>query len=73
RFFKVSSSGGPQEIRWGFPVKKVELVDLNGKPLEEMPLRISSDGGAVTRLSMPQFGFRTLKVTKAGSDERTFQ
>ncbi len=68
RFFNVSSKNNRQGIRWGFPVKHVERVDLNGNSVEDLSLAQDSEGRNVTVLSIPQFGFRTLKVTRAGAE-----
>ncbi len=40
---------------------RVEIVELNGKTVRELPVRRESDGRHSVRLAMPRFGIRTLR------------
>lgn len=55
RFYNTSSGNRPQRVRWNCSAEKTEEVDLNGKVI-----RLAGTG-----LTLPQFGFQTLKLTKA--------
>jgi alpha-mannosidase len=40
---------------------RVELVELNGKSIRDLPVSRGSDGRYAVRLAMPRFGIRTLR------------
>jgi hypothetical protein len=43
----------------------MEQVDLNGKVLSAIQVEKEKDGRLLTKLFIPQFGFQTIKITKA--------
>lgn len=67
RFFNASSGKQEQEVRWYCSVKGIEPVDLNGNAISPAQLEKRASGEWVTRLAMPQFGLRTLRVIQAGA------
>jgi alpha-mannosidase len=58
-----NSAGSNSEFGVSFQARpsRVELVELNGKAIRELPVRHESDGRYSVRLAMPRFGLRTLR------------
>ena len=65
RFYSTSSENGKQQIRWNCGADKMELVDLNGKTIAPLSTKKDNKGQLVSELSMPQFGFQTVRVVNA--------
>jgi alpha-mannosidase len=65
RIYSTSFKSDGHEIQWNGKVDKIELVDLNGKVTESVEMVKNKNGTITTRLNIPQFGFRTLKLTNA--------
>ncbi len=63
RFYNASSTRNKAEIVWNCKAKKVELVDLAGKTISEVPVKTVRNGRPVTELSLPRFGFQTVKLS----------
>ncbi len=62
RFYN-SSQNADQEVRWNCRADILELVDLNGNTIA--PVQADKDkNGMITKLSLPQFGFQTIKLQK---------
>ncbi|SHJ88418.1 alpha-mannosidase [Tangfeifania diversioriginum] len=62
RFYNSSSDNKPQKIKWNCMAKRVEQVDLNGNFISEVGVQIESDRQFTTEISLPQFGFKTLRL-----------
>jgi hypothetical protein len=45
---------------------RVELVELDGRTIEPLPVTLADDGRYEVRLAMPRFGIRTLRCCGAG-------
>jgi alpha-mannosidase len=62
RVFNAEGDGTPSKITFDDRVRKAALVELNGDRKQE--LLLSPDGGGKTSVSvsMPRFGFRTIRV-----------
>jgi alpha-mannosidase len=58
-----NAAGGTSEFGVSFLTRasKVELVELSGQAIRELPIRRASDGRYEVRLTMPRFGLRTLR------------
>lgn len=63
RLFNASGSDSVQKIRFGFPVAKAEIVDLNGHVLAACDVCRTGNVSQV-EVSMPRFGLKTLRLTK---------
>lgn len=65
RFYNTSSDTRGKDITWNCVADKVEQVDLYGKPISAVEVKNGGKGQLVTTLSLPQFGFQTLRLTNA--------
>ena len=62
RLFNAESDDKPVTLNLGFPPKKVEQVQLNGVVMNTIPVQ-KLNGQDAVEVSMPRFGFITLKLT----------
>ncbi|NDV67977.1 glycoside hydrolase family 38 C-terminal domain-containing protein [Dysgonomonas sp. 25] len=60
RLFNAEGDDGLKQIRFNFPIAKVEEVDLNGRLLSVPKIEKNQ-----LALSMPRFGLRTLRIKKS--------
>ena len=63
RFYNSCSQSQRKNITWNCNILKIEQVDLQGNTMAEIPLTKDKSGQLVTELTLPQFGFQTLKLT----------
>ncbi|MGQ8335126.1 glycoside hydrolase family 38 C-terminal domain-containing protein [Sunxiuqinia sp. A32] len=63
RFYSTSSVDKQHEVIWNCTADKMEQVDLNGKKISDVQANKASNGEMTTKLSLPQFGFQTIKLT----------
>lgn len=68
RFYNASSEKGLQEVYWNCMADKMEIVDLDGNTISLLLCEKKSNGQLLTKLSLPQFGFVTIKLTKVKLD-----
>jgi alpha-mannosidase len=62
RIYNTSSSKISREVIWNCSVGKIEQIDLKGDPIRELlPVR-KVDGRLQTGITIPQFGFTTLRL-----------
>lgn len=61
RLFNAAGSDAEFAVSFLMPASKVELVELSGQTVRELPVRRGSDGRYEVRLGMPRFGIRTLR------------
>ncbi len=61
RLFNTSGNETAQEVAFGFEAGKIELVELDGRIVEELQPKVGERGTRTVRLSMPRFGIRTLR------------
>jgi alpha-mannosidase len=66
RLFNATAESGARTVRYGGPVSKIELVQLNGKVINEIPSRKDPKGGTVFKLALPSMGIGTLKISPSG-------
>ncbi len=64
RFYNTSSKDKKQQVIWNCTAEKIELVDLNGKTISSLQPEKEKNGQLKTSLSLPQFGFQTIKLLK---------
>ncbi|MGQ8338266.1 glycoside hydrolase family 38 C-terminal domain-containing protein [Sunxiuqinia sp. A32] len=64
RFYSTSSEAKEHEIQWNCNAESVEQVDLNGKKIATVKSDKGSNGEMVTKMTLPQFGFQTIKLTQ---------
>lgn len=62
RIFNAEGYQDAAEITVSRAVDSAELVELDGRISAELPVR-KTDGGAVVDLSIPQYGFRTIRLS----------
>ncbi len=61
---RLFNAEGPEsEFAVSFQTRpsRVELVELSGRPVRELPVRRGSDGRYAVHLAVPRFGIRTLR------------
>ena len=63
RLFNTSGDDASRDLVIGFDAGKVELVELDGRSIEELKPRVDDAGRRTVRLSMPRFGIRTLRFS----------
>lgn len=63
RLFNASSDAAPRLVRYHGPVARVELVQLNGTPIKELPLQAPKAGATTFRVALPPLGVGTLRIT----------
>jgi alpha-mannosidase len=61
RLFNAAGPDSEFAISFAMRPSRVELVELSGKPIRELPVRRGPDGRYAVRLAMPRFGIRTLR------------
>jgi alpha-mannosidase len=62
RVFNVTGSETAHDLGIGFEAQKIELVELNGRVIEELKPFVNENKRTI-RLKMPRFGIRTLRFT----------
>lgn len=67
RLFNAAGDDSPREIGLGIDVGKIELIELDGRVIEELEPAVGEAGERTIRLSIPRFGFRTLRLSDLGS------
>lgn len=63
RLFNPSSDAGTKTVHYRGTASKVELVQLNGDVIRELPMRNSSDGYVNFELALSKFAVGTLRIT----------
>jgi alpha-mannosidase len=58
-----SSSEINHKIQWNCKTERMALVDLNGDEISSVKTEKKRDGRLLTNLQIPQFGFRTIKLS----------
>jgi alpha-mannosidase len=67
RLFNASGDGSARDLGIGFGAGKIELVELDGRLLEELQPAIDDAGRRTVRLRIPRFGIRTLRFSDVGA------
>lgn len=63
RIYNTSSRQTSRELIWNGNIEKIEQVTLNGDPIRELSSVNLKDGRLLTKMTIPQFGFVTLRLT----------
>jgi alpha-mannosidase len=63
RLFNPSDDGRVKTVFFGAQASRVELVQLNGRVVKELPVRKGSQGRSVFELALPPMGIGTLRIT----------
>ena len=63
RLFNAEGDALPRKIVFGGKIKKVQLIELNGKVKGDVKMRAAGGERTAISLAMPRFGIRTLKLT----------
>ena len=61
RLFNAESDGEDHQIRLGFRPKKVDIVDLNGRPVESLRPHAGEGESCTVSVKVPRFGLCTLR------------
>lgn len=62
RFYNSSSDKKTHEIFWNCEVDSIEQIDLKGDKIGDVTYQRKTGGQLSTEISIPQFGFITLKI-----------
>jgi alpha-mannosidase len=63
RLFNVAGDGSARELGIGFDAGKAEVVELDGRVVEELKPATNESGKRTIRLQIPRFGIRTLRFS----------
>jgi len=63
RLFNAEGNADERTVSLAFKPAKVELVELDGRPIKELPAKVTPDGRTEVRVAMPRLGLRTLRLT----------
>ena len=63
RLFNAEGDDSPQRLALATQINKVEMVELDGRVISELPIERSGSGQTAVTISMPRFGVRTLRVS----------
>jgi alpha-mannosidase len=61
RLFNAAGADSEFAVSFAMRPARVDLVELSGKPIRELPARRTPDGRYAVRLAMPRLGIRTLR------------
>jgi alpha-mannosidase len=61
RLFNAAGDAGSRTVSLAVKPARVELVELDGRTIQQLPITSASDGRYEVRLAMPRFGIRTLR------------
>ena len=64
RLFNAEGDNGFKKISFDAKIKGVEMVELNGKKVEDLKTETDNNARTTVKISMPRFGIRTLKLNK---------
>ncbi|MGO8676150.1 MAG: glycoside hydrolase family 38 C-terminal domain-containing protein [Limisphaerales bacterium] len=63
RLFNPSADDRAKTVSYGARASRIELVQLNGRALKELPFRNDENGLSVFELALPSRGIGTLRIT----------
>jgi alpha-mannosidase len=63
RLFNAHGGDTPHDLAVGFEAAKIELVELDGRVVDELAPMINEWGQHTVRLRIPRFGIRTLRFS----------
>ena len=61
RLFNAAGDDSQRTVSLAMKPARVELVELDGRTIKKLPIERTAEGRYAVRLSMPQFGIRTLR------------
>ena len=67
RLFNAGGDDTPGDLDIGFEAGKIELVELDGRVIEDLKAVVDDRGRRTIRLSVPRFGIRTLRFREVKS------
>jgi alpha-mannosidase len=66
RLFNAQGEAGPRRVALNRHLDRVELVELDGRRIKELPIERGGDGaGSAVTVSMDRFAVRTLRSSLA--------
>lgn len=63
RLFNAEGDASPTRVVLDGGVRRVQLVELDGRPVEELPIRRDAGGANAVTIRVGRFGVRTLRCT----------
>lgn len=63
RLYNAEGDNSLQKVSFGFPVSRIDEVDLNGKILRPVMVNKTASGSEIS-ISMPRFGLKTFRIKK---------
>ena len=69
RIFNAESDNEPVTLNFNCSAEKAERIALNGEAIEEITLFHEKHTDAAVRLSIPRFGFSTLKLSNISTNQ----
>jgi alpha-mannosidase len=63
RLFNASGDESMRPVGFGFRAGKADLVELDGRVIEELSMEAGTDGGMRVRLGIPRLGVRTVRLS----------
>jgi alpha-mannosidase len=69
RVFHAQDRAGAFQLRFGFPVSRAELIELDGRIAAKLPVTRAEDGRWLVSVEVPGFGLRTVRASLAGRTE----
>ncbi len=67
RLFNAAGDDSPRTVSLAMKPVRIELVELDGRTIKELPIEHTAEGRYAVRLAMPQFGIRTLRCCGVGT------
>ncbi|RRA47504.1 hypothetical protein [Acidipila sp. EB88] len=67
RLFCAAPEAETCHLEFGMPVRAAQLVELDGRVMEALPLRRTGAGKTAVQVTMPAFSIRTIRVMLARS------
>ncbi len=71
RLFNAAGDDSPRTVSLAMKPVRVELVELDGRTIKELPIERTAEGRYAVRLAMPRFGIRTLRCCGVGTTVTT--
>jgi alpha-mannosidase len=69
RVFHAQDRAGAFQLRFGFPVSRAELIELDGRMATKLPVTRAEDGQWLVNVEVPGFGLRTVRASLTGRAE----
>ncbi len=61
RLFNAEGNDAERTVSLDVQAARVELVELDGRVIRELPVQMGAEGRREVKLALPRFGLRTLR------------